>query len=581
MYKIYVDGVLIHSTKNNDLKVDNPEIEEELNEVGKLEFSIYPKNKRFVSFTSNVPQGTPQFQKMKSIVEVYKNNKLDFRGRLLNNEDGFYIEKKITCESDLGFLIDSKLRPYVKRGTPTDLFNYYLSIHNAQMGDNPEKQFLIGKVSELINEDNIIKHSSDEIVSVWEEIKNKLIDTLGGYLIVDNVIILDDQGNQTLKRRINWLSEDDFEFQTQTIDFTENLLDIKINVEGNEIATAIIPVGAKLEATKKDEETGDEIAQRLTIEEIEDGTEYEQDDGDVIVKKGDYIFSKKAVALYGFIEDEAAFDDVETDVNQLLKNGIEVLNERKASINSIEIQAFDTSIIKNVSSFKLGTKIKAYSKLHGFNGEIFPITKMKRNLVNPASNVLTLTKVQSSFVERSVQAYKGASKINKSVSQINEIVETSNKNVDSVKQDVNNVKNDYTPKKYTDDKVKGLQDQIDAITGKTSIILWDGQSSLSNEASLELSDAISSQFSGIVLLFSTNDGLEYFPFFLPKSCISLDYEAKKTFYLASSDFSKIGTKTLILSDTSITGHENNTLEGTSNGITYNNASFELRYVIGT
>ena len=49
---------------------------------------------------------------------------------------------------------------------------------------------------------------------------------------------------------------------------------------------------------------------------------------------------------------------------------------------------------------------------------------------------------------------------------------------------------------------------------------------------------------------------------------------------AANKFGAIATKYLYVNDAYITGHADNNATGTANGITYNNAGFVLRYVIG-
>ena len=101
---------------------------------------------------------------------------------------------------------------------------------------------------------------------------------------------------------------------------------------------------------------------------------------------------------------------------------------------------------------------------------------------------------------------------------------------------------------------------------------------------VNLSEAVSAQRHGIVLVFSaynsaddTNYGWQ--SFFVPKQLVALSASGH-TFTLSRGKFTYTGTKYLYINDTSITGHADNNLTGTSNGITYANNKFVLRYVIG-
>ncbi|MCM1115671.1 MAG: hypothetical protein NC397_09265 [Clostridium sp.] len=89
---------------------------------------------------------------------------------------------------------------------------------------------------------------------------------------------------------------------------------------------------------------------------------------------------------------------------------------------------------------------------------------------------------------------------------------------------------------------------------------------------------------GIVLVFSRyNDGaLDQCmrSFFIPKQEIALFNGKGYTFDLYRANFATVGTKYLYIYDDHIAGYADNTASGTTNGVTYNNKSFVLRYVLG-
>ena len=121
-------------------------------------------------------------------------------------------------------------------------------------------------------------------------------------------------------------------------------------------------------------------------------------------------------------------------------------------------------------------------------------------------------------------------------------------------------------------------------------ILWSGGLLLKASETASLSEAISAQQNGIVLVFTryiSNAAVDYFYscHFIPKlvvsSAISVGQTAAGvTVVMATNKFEAISGKYLRITDTKITGDDANSATGTSNGITYNNSSFALRYVIG-
>ena len=99
-----------------------------------------------------------------------------------------------------------------------------------------------------------------------------------------------------------------------------------------------------------------------------------------------------------------------------------------------------------------------------------------------------------------------------------------------------------------------------------------------------LKEAVSAQRHGIVLTFCAYNGTDdtnysWQSFYVPKQLVALSTSGH-TFTLIRGNFTYTGTKYLYINDTSITGHDDNNLTGTSNGITYANNKFVLRYVFG-
>lgn len=119
----------------------------------------------------------------------------------------------------------------------------------------------------------------------------------------------------------------------------------------------------------------------------------------------------------------------------------------------------------------------------------------------------------------------------------------------------------------------------------TGRILWTGGQYMTAGHKAELSEPILSQPHGIVLVFSRFESgaaqeNNYFHFFIPKAFVSEKNGYGHTFIMAANRFAVIATKYLYINNERITGHADNNATGTANGITYNNASFVMRYVIG-
>lgn len=346
MLKIYADQWLLHDDRLQDLRVLSPKLALEVNKTGSLEFSIYPDHPYY-----------PKLAKFKTIITVYQDDLLVFRGRVLNEEKGFYNEKQVACEGQLAFLLDSIQRPYDFTGSVKDYFTQLVTNHNSQV--EAVKQFAVGNVTVTDPNDYIVRSNID-YVNTWDEINKKLLDLLGGFLQVRY-----DDGTAYL----DYL-QDFSTLSTQTVEFGKNLLDLKNISKGDDIATALIPLGAKLKDDK-----GQDTDKRLTVAVVNSGK--------------DFITDAAAVDKYGFICRQQVWDDV-TEASNLLAKGKAYLSGLVNVASSIEITAADLAGIDlNLKTFRLGSYVQVISKPHGIN-QLFMVQKLSVDLLEPASNKLTL-----------------------------------------------------------------------------------------------------------------------------------------------------------------------------------------------
>lgn len=116
-------------------------------------------------------------------------------------------------------------------------------------------------------------------------------------------------------------------------------------------------------------------------------------------------------------------------------------------------------------------------------------------------------------------------------------------------------------------------------------ILWEGAMYMTASHKITLPEAISTQPSGIVLVFSRYDNgaaaeHNYNSFFVHKAFVAAKPGVGSAFRMNTVNFSVVCTKYLYINDTTIAGNDSNDDEGTGNGVTYNNKAYVLRYVIG-
>lgn len=117
-------------------------------------------------------------------------------------------------------------------------------------------------------------------------------------------------------------------------------------------------------------------------------------------------------------------------------------------------------------------------------------------------------------------------------------------------------------------------------------ILWSGSLTMGANDNFWLSDLISNQPNGIMLVFSlVTDGVaqdtSFNTFFVSKLEVMLHNGAPHTFLMGiNAGFSVFGAKYLYIENDKILGQATNDAAGSNNGISYNNRRFVLRYVLG-
>lgn len=136
------------------------------------------------------------------------------------------------------------------------------------------------------------------------------------------------------------------------------------------------------------------------------------------------------------------------------------------------------------------------------------------------------------------------------------------------------------------EKTEGVEFALPLYSTHPGKVLWSGSWYMTAGHIANLTEKISEQMNGIVIVFSRiGDGVaqndNFASFFVPKVVVEEHPGLGMNFFIAHSSFEYCGAKYLYLSDQQIKGHANNSLKGTgAAGITYENNRFIMRYVIG-
>jgi hypothetical protein len=305
---------------------------------------------------------------MKSIISVHQGKRTLFKGRVFSDKADFHKVKKVEVEGLLGYFNDSFVRPYSFSGSVEDYFTTLVNQHNDQVTD--AQKFKVGNVT-VTDPNNLINRSSSNAVKTWDEINNKLIKLLGGYISIR----YEEDGNY-----VDYLA-DYSDTSTQAIAFAVNLLDLDLENKADSLSTCIIPYGAK------SEETGG----RIDITSVNDGV--------------DYIYDADAVAKYGRIFEVVTWDDVTVPDNLLRKARLYLADKIKI-LSKLTVKAIDLHLAdETVEAFKLGDYVQIFSEPHGID-ELVLLTAYSMDLTNPSGCTITLGVEKSSFLGEQMEANK-------------------------------------------------------------------------------------------------------------------------------------------------------------------------------
>lgn len=342
MLRVYADGEIAYDSRLPDYELLGLTVTTGLNKGGTAEIVMPPGHPAYGMFTS-----------YKTIVTIYRDDELLFRGRALYPSDDFYNRRTITCEGERCFLCDAVMRPHLYQDAPAAIFADIISLYNAQVEE--PKQFLVGTV-DVTDPNNYVRLESENAEQVADTI-DKLVKRVGGYIVFTT--------NAEGRRVISWYESLGYR-SSQVIEFGENLLDFARS-QSSDLATVIIPYGAK------DEETGE----RVTIRSVNGDLDFIQDDD--------------AVALRGVIAKPVTWDDVTTPEN-LLRKAQQYLATSKMLITSLELTALDLSVLdKSVDTFQVGDTIQVKSEPHGVN-DTFLLRERTYDLLDPAKDKVVLGK---------------------------------------------------------------------------------------------------------------------------------------------------------------------------------------------
>lgn len=358
MITIYIDNKKIYDPRIRKLQLEEAELSQAKNKAGTLKM-ILPADHAYSDLV--VIPGITR-------VTVKEDDDILFKGRIVRDNPDFWEDSEYTAEGQLAYLNDTVIRPYEFSGSPREYFKFLITQHNSQV--EKERQFTVGRITVSDPNDYIVR-SNMHYPSTFEELQEKLLDNMGGYLV------------ERFEKGVAYLDylDEIRENNDQKAKYGENIVDIdRVQEIDSDFATAIIPLGKK-----QDDGNGNETY--LTIASVNDGKDYIQNDD--------------AVAKYGLILKVVEHEDVTLPEN-LIKKGEEDLQEAIKSTSSITVTAADLSGTgSKVESFRFMKNVKCISKRHGLDFRS-PIVALNRNLLDRSDYKITVGDTQKTYTGTSV-----------------------------------------------------------------------------------------------------------------------------------------------------------------------------------
>ena len=335
----------------------SPSVKKAKNKAGSFTFKIPPTNPLYGSL-----------KKLKSIISVYKDDNIFWKGRVLDERKDFNKIKEVTCEGELAFLNDVIIAPYdysEKGMTINEFFQYVMDLYAKNCSGYRKIQ--PGYVYN-VDSDTRIYPISKTYENVLSTLSSKLIGVVGGVLVFryqNGVSYLDYYGHISDVIR-------------QKIEFGKNLINLEEYVDATDVYTYLIPLGKQ-----------DDAGNYLDISSVNSGL--------------NYIYSKTGLELYGKITKTVEYTDIE-DATLLKQKAEAVLADAIKEATTITIKAVDLRVLGvDTDTIDVNCLVNVVSPPHGINSN-FECTEITFDLSNVANNEYTFGSDTKSLTELEVES---------------------------------------------------------------------------------------------------------------------------------------------------------------------------------
>ena len=482
MYEIYAypygnpdAKLLLYRPNDPQALVLSPKLTREVSKGGSLVFTMTRDHAQY-----------DMLQKLSTVVQVRRDGKEIWRGRVLKHEADFYKRRVVYCEGALSYFNDSSITPFNYKGTLRQFLQHLIDAHNDQV-KSKMKCFQLGTVTAALG--NLVVQFGDadqygvgeDYGKVWDILDKLVLKVFGGYFYCGfdaatgyNVLNYCDQAVEAKRQT------------AQKIEYGRNLLNLSETTDATDLYTRIYPIGQKHTVDTSKwyyklmwwrDPSKDKHEERWGIMETDAATvaQYLPASGYSYNLEEGWIQNDTAVQKFGII---TRIVELDTDsANDTFAAGVQALQQNYAMKTSYVIRAVDL-VDAGYDTDRLDFSMYSHivSAPHSVDA-VMLCTKLVEPLEKPAQKEFTFGMTRRTLTDRQVanmgttnllveSAYTSEKYHQDMLKRLFAVAEQAKKDSDEAAKTATNFL-EYTPQ-------NGLIVRHDSLPGKRVQILNDG-----------------------------------------------------------------------------------------------------------
>lgn len=407
MYEIYAypygnpdAKLLLYRPNDPQALVLSPKLTREVSKGGSLVFTMTRDHAQY-----------DMLQKLSTVVQVRRDGKEIWRGRVLKHEADFYNRRVVYCEGALSYFNDSSITPFNYKDTLRQFLQHLIDAHNDQV-KSKMKCFQLGTVTAALG--NLVVQFGDadqygvgeDYGKVWDILDKLVLKVFGGYFYCGfdaatgyNVLNYCDQAVEAKRQT------------AQKIEYGRNLLNLSETTDATDLYTRIYPIGNKHTVDTSKwyykimwwrDPSKDKHEERWGIMEADAATvaQYLPASGYSYNLEEGWIQNDTAVQKFGII---TRIVELDTDsANDTFAAGVQALQQNYAMKTSYVIRAVDL-VDAGYDTDRLDFSMYSHiiSKPHSVDA-VMLCTKLVEPLEKPAQKEFTFGMTRRTLTDRQV-----------------------------------------------------------------------------------------------------------------------------------------------------------------------------------